>query len=609
MKKNQRLTPVRLSHLLGFSSVGAVVRGPHYLMAVKDTSHWVSKNGTPGGQPIYYVEQVKSALGIDKELRLPPTAKEQEGWVEGVCVPTQIFPSWMKCTRCHFLASKPWRENHENFPFSCTRAGCSGKLEQMPWVLVHAKGFLNDVPYHRLTHKSSSMNCKPDWDNVYLQAKPNGKKYQLYCEHCGISNDFSPVGCEIPWSGRQQPWCNERPSAEVLSESPTGSILAVSDPRVHFTERESALVIPPESRIQRGSVVDRLYSSADKRAALTRSKAQLAQKSAIKTVAADMGCSIEDITEALVEIDKGYPLYGKNISIGNLLKSEYQALLELIPDLSEDEDFVTRQYGPAWKALSQQLDADSLSAKAVDLVDAVIGVERLKEIMVMTGFGRLEMDPEKQTILLPDLVGESSWLPALELYGEGIFITLDQDVLAQWEVQPELIRRLQQLEGRLAKTPVYFEAEVNLSPRFMLLHALSHGLIRQLESHAGYPAASLKERIYCSRQDAMAGVLIYVAVPDVVGSLGGLAELAEPKRLLPIILTALEQAQWCSLDPVCSEHDGQGPGLLNKAACHGCLLIPETSCSFGNLLLDRVFIKGSAEEGISPITSFIRSST
>ena len=197
----------------------------------------------------------------------------------------------------------------------------------------------------------------------------------------------------------------------------------------------------------------------------------------------------------------------------------------------------------------------------------------------------------------------------MELYGEGIFITLDQDVLAQWEVQPELIRRLQQLEGRLAKTPVYFEAEVNLSPRFMLLHALSHGLIRQLESHAGYPAASLKERIYCSRHDEMAGVLIYVAVPDVVGSLGGLAELAEPKRLLPIILTVLEQAQWCSLDPVCSEHDGQGPGLLNKAACHGCLLIPETSCSFGNLLLDRVFIKGSAEEGISPITSFIRSST
>lgn len=477
----------------------------------------------------------------------------------------------------------------------------------MPWVLIHAQGFLNDLPYHRLTHKDSVINCKPDWENIYLQAKPDGKKYRLYCEHCGAYNNFSPSGQEVFWTGRQQPWRYEQPSNEVLEPS-TGTVVAVSDPRVHFTERQSALVIPPESRIRRGSVVDRLYSSADKRAALTRSKTPLAQKAAIKTIATDMGCSLEDINKALAEIENGYPLYGQNISMGNLLNSEYQALLELIPDLSEDEDFVTRQHSFAWKALSQQLEADSLANQAVVLVDAVIGVERLKEIMVMTGFGRLEMDPEKKTITPPDLVGESSWLPALELYGEGIFITLNQAVLAQWEAQPELIRRVQQLEGRLTKAPMNFEAEVNLSPRFMLLHALSHSLIRQFESHAGYPAASLKERIYCSRHDEMAGILIYVAVPDVVGSLGGLAELAEPKRLLAIMLTALEQAQWCSLDPVCSEHEGQGPGLLNKAACHGCLLIPETSCSFGNLLLDRVFIKGSAEEGISPITSFIRSS-
>ncbi|HKM15562.1 MAG TPA: DUF1998 domain-containing protein [Marinospirillum sp.] len=608
MKKNQDFTPVRLSHLLGFSSVGAVVRGPHYLMAVKDTSYWISKDGTPGGQLIYYVEQVKSALGIDKALRSPPIAKEQDGWVDGVYIPAQIFPSWMKCTRCHFISCKPWRSTGERFPFKCARAGCHGKLEQMPWVLVHAKGFLSDVPYHSLTHKDSSINCKPDWTNVYLQAKPDGKKYQLYCEHCGATNKLSLNGHEVFWKGRQQPWRQEQPCAEVLNESPMWTILAVSDPRVHFTERKNALVIPPESRIQRGSVVDRLYSSADKRAALTRSKSLLAQKSAIKTVAADMGCSIESVVEALAAINNGYPLYGQNISKGHLLKSEYQALLELIPDLSEDEDFVTRQYGSAWTALSQQLATNSFTSQVVALVDAVIGVERLKEIMVMTGFGRLEMDAEKQTILPPDLVGESSWLPALELYGEGIFITLDQAILAQWEAQPELIRRVQQLEGRLTKAPVNFEAEVNLSPRFMLLHALSHGLIRQFESYAGYPAASLKERIYCSHYDAMAGILIYVAVPDVVGSLGGLAELAEPKRLLPIMLTALEQAQWCSLDPVCSEHDGQGPGLLNKAACHGCLLIPETSCSFGNLLLDRVFIKGSVEDGIFPITSFTRSS-
>lgn len=606
MNKNQRLTPVRLSHLLGFSSVGAVVRGPHYLMVVNDTSTWVDKQGKPSGKPIYYVEQVKSALGIDKELRLPPTATEKESWVEGVCIPAHIFPSWMKCNSCGLLSSRPWYAGNAKFPLRCGSQGCSGKLEQLPWVLVHAKGFLADVPYHFLTHKNTSANCNSDWSESYLRLTQSGRKYYLSCDRCGASNEFYTTA-EVPWRGPQQPWVKHSPTAEELEDTPTGSILAVSDPRVHFTERESALVIPPESRIKRGSVVDRLYSSAEKRETLMAAKTPLARKGKFRVLATELGCTAEEISEALEQIEQGYPLYGKNITIGNLLKNEYQALQELIPDLSEDEDFVTRHYTDSWRTLGESLSSRGIDTRVVGLVDAVIGVERLKEIMIMTGFGRLAMDAEEQNIVPPDLIGESEWLPALELYGEGVFISLDQDVLAQWEAQPALIQRVQELKARLAKTAIHFETEVNLSPRFMLLHALSHALIRQFESHAGYPAASLKERIYCSRHDEMAGILIYVAVPDVVGSLGGLAELAVPKRLMPIIAGALEQAQWCSLDPVCSEHDGQGPGLLNKAACHGCILVPETSCSFGNLLLDRVFIKGSEDDGVSSVINFIRS--
>ena len=419
-------------------------------MVVKDTSHWVDRNGTLGGKPIYYVEQVKSALGIDKELRLPPTAKENTGNIEGVCVPVNIFPSWVKCTKCHFLSYKPWYQNSEQFPLVCARNNCTGKLEQLPWVLVHAQGFLNDVPYHGLTHKNNNISCKQDWNSVYLQARPSGKKYRLSCTRCNASNDFFPGG-EMPWWGSEQPWSRGKPSAEVLNESPTGSVLAVSDPRVHFTERKNALVVPPESRIKRGSVVDRLYSSAEKRICLNKSKNRLAQKSAIKLLANDLKCDVSDIHEAVLEIEKGYPLYGQNITVGNLLKSEYQALLELIPNLSEDEDFVTRHYSKDWHALRKILESNSYARKAASLIDAVVGVERLKEIMIMTGFGRLSMDPDNQHILPPDLVGESDWLPALELYGEGIFITLDQSILADWETQPALIRRIQELEERLGK--------------------------------------------------------------------------------------------------------------------------------------------------------------
>lgn len=101
----------------------------------------------------------------------------------------------------------------------------------------------------------------------------------------------------------------------------------------------------------------------------------------------------------------------------------------------------------------------------------------------------------------------------------------------------------------------------------------------------------------------MAGLLIYVAVPDVVGSLGGLSELARPDRFFRLLKRVFDKAEWCSLDPVCSEHEGQGPGLMNLAACHACALVPEPSCAYGNTLLDRVILKGDNKVGIGSLLS------
>ena len=48
---------------------------------------------------------------------------------------------------------------------------------------------------------------------------------------------------------------------------------------------------------------------------------------------------------------------------------------------------------------------------------------------------------------------------------------------------------------------------------FCSVHTLAHLLIRELDAGAGYPAAALKERIYCATgKEPMAGILIYVAV-------------------------------------------------------------------------------------------------
>jgi hypothetical protein len=206
----------------------------------------------------------------------------------------------------------------------------------------------------------------------------------------------------------------------------------------------------------------------------------------------------------------------------------------------------------------------------------------------------------------PDILGQSDWLPAIELYGEGIFISLDESWLSRWEAVPEINARINELETRYATSALTLDVSLVVNPRFILLHTLSHLLIRELEISSGYPSSSLKERIYSSKVNKMAGILIYTAVADVAGSLGGLAESVSPEKIAITLVNALNRANWCSLDPVCSEHEGQGPGWLNKAACHSCSLLPETSCSYSNVLLDRTIIKGNKHLNIPSLSEFLQ---
>ena len=80
------------------------------------------------------------------------------------------------------------------------------------------------------------------------------------------------------------------------------------------------------------------------------------------------------------------------------------------------------------------------------------------------------------------------------------------------------------------------------------LHTIAHLLIRRLAFASGYSSASLQERIYAStdRPDRTAGILIYTAAGDAQGTLGGLVRLGEPKRLLPLLVAALDDARLCS---------------------------------------------------------------
>jgi hypothetical protein len=118
--------------------------------------------------------------------------------------------------------------------------------------------------------------------------------------------------------------------------------------------------------------------------------------------------------------------------------------------------------------------------------------------------------------------------------------------------------------------------------------------MRQMALSSGYSTASLRERIYCDAAPRdMAGVMIYTASADADGTLGGLSRQAHGARMLDLVGSAIKAMAWCSSDPLCIDGMMATSEALNPAACHSCLLAPETSCEEYNRLLDRALLVGT----------------
>jgi len=602
MKNKQQYTPVRFSHLMSYAGVGAIVRGAEdKLMAVTDIRYWTDKSDQIASDIIPYVTRVSMALNIDKELRMPPKAQENErGEVDGSYLPAVLFPVYAKCQKCGLLHNNPWRKQDKRLTENVLCEMCESNLEQLTWCAVSNKGHMSEVPWHYICHQNSETVCKADFEASYLKfnTDTNGKRI-VSCTRCHSKNYYENAKTNV--INGIQPWIYEK--APILDQDDVVEVLEVNNPGVYLPERVNALVIPPESRISKTSIIDRLYNNSKLRREIDSIKIPLRRKGKLKEAATEYRCNTEDIKSALDEIKAGYPYFDENITVGELIEDEYKAFLTPMSDVADDEDFVTAHKTDELHTLHNSMHSSELKS-IISMIDNHIVATRLREIQVFKGFYRAQQE-EDDNLVPPDIVGESNWLPAIELFGEGIFFTIDEKILSSWEGIPSVRKRADEILKRYEKSEVNLNTDVEITPRFLLLHTLSHLLIRELESTAGYPAASLKERIYCSRDRKMAGVLIYTTVADIVGSLGGIVESAEPKEFLTLMDGAFKHAQWCSLDPVCTEHEGQGPGWLNRAACHACSLIPEPSCDYGNVFLDRIFIKGSESLGIPNFLEFV----
>ena len=181
------------------------------------------------------------------------------------------------------------------------------------------------------------------------------------------------------------------------------------------------------------------------------------------------------------------------------------------------------------------------------LIDQVVLVSRLREVRALLGFTRLsapERDELRPVRRIPLARGPAEWVPAVEQRGEGIFLELREQHVARWAssvAEHEHITALGRAYRQWALDRDQTPSAGFPIARFLLIHTLSHMLMRQVALECGYSSASLRERIYLGTPSSpAAGVLISTAASDSEGTLGGLVALGERRYLERILRQALD---------------------------------------------------------------------
>lgn len=288
---------------------------------------------------------------------------------------------------------------------------------------------------------------------------------------------------------------------------------------------------------------------------------------------------------------------------------EYERLLKP----SDDKELIVKKMDLTANDFLTNAGISDLSlVKKVRITRVSLGFVRFRENIENNRLNNIQDQASRALQLFFDAAPtQKTWLPASVEYGEGIFIKFDQEKITSWingnqqQIKIRLIGILERLQMNYR-----FQSEFGLTTdftewvTFLLLHSFSHILIKELVHECGYGSAALRERIYvsCKNNQPMSGIFIYTASGDLEGGLGGLIEMGAPARIEKVIQKALLRASWCSSDPVCSELPAQGPRKENMAACHSCLLLPETACETFNSGLDRALLMGTPTVGKQEIT-------
>lgn len=543
-------------------------------------------------------EQVRSdrlaaALGVAELFAAPTTAEPENEKALGLTF--ERFPAWLFCQRCRRMVRwssathRPGGRGESGSAPMCPDAnGCDGRLVPMRFVAVCTKNsHIADVPWPMWVHGGSESTCSRPVNRLRFEMSPGEGQglgsLRVRCEECGTARTLADLRKDvfiregIKCLG-SQPWLRRDDAGNEACGQPL-------DPQqrgatsLHFADVVGAIDIPVvESRqdrilhrIRRDNRFDTIAARGDDEV----------RRMLVAEMAADLGVSEDLIVRAAEERADDAPVDLRSTKSA-LLAAEFEAFEAALRGEAPTDDFVTRR---------SRIDSASTRAGDVlaDLISDVVLVDRLRDVRAVLGFRRYRPDAELVEAVRLDY-NEKKWLPAVQGYGEGVFIRFDGERVRAWASQPQIAGRAAPVIENQAQSELGGRLHP-ASAEYLLLHSFSHMFMREMAFESGYTAASIRERVYCE-SDGDYAVFIYTTTTDVEGTLGGLVRQGESDLVTSAIIRGLEQAAWCPNDPVCIETEPQSIDGMNLAACHACSLASETSCESHNLLLDRALLVG-----------------
>ncbi|GLP65533.1 hypothetical protein TUSST3_21530 [Streptomyces sp. TUS-ST3] len=549
-------------------------------------AHWSSDES-----PRIHERRLARLLGV-QHFRLPPASEDTSK--DGIRV--RRFPLMHSCPECNDLR----RHRDFNPPAGRSICGtCEADLVPSRFVIACEAGHLDDFPYWHWVHRSAGAGATSAGQcGGTLKMRTSGRSSSLRsilvsCT-CGVpevsmegsfrKSALKDLGLRCRGT---RPWLGTSAPAEACGMTPR--TLQRGSSAVWQPVLKSALSIPPWSDGRADPLAEHWSRLRD-----LNSREEVA--GALKFLFGEECPVPVDEVMALLDAEQeedpsaeGEPTFDHKYRA--LRNKEYNRLCmgNEERERSHDEQFICET--PL---------GDTSVLHPLGVTDPML-VKKLREVRALKAFTRLA-DPDATTEPheVPLSGSDLQWLPAMEVRGEGVFLRLDEGRLGSWEKAASVAARVERMRTahqRVMEQRAGDPSRVPPSPatpRMVLLHTLAHVLINEWSLEAGYPAAALRERLYAAED--MAGVLVYTATSDSAGSLGGLVAQGEPELLDRTIRSAVRRAEWCSSDPLCVETEASGTGGTNLAACHACVMLPETSCEHNNILLDRALLVGTPDD-------------